>query len=64
MVRQKFLDRVLDQCLNRHAAQDGSELELPVLRLGNLKVSAMSSPGVLLCPDLGSSVNGGWCVEE
>jgi hypothetical protein len=37
MVRQKFLDRLLDQNLNRDAAQDRSELELPVFGLGNAR---------------------------
>jgi hypothetical protein len=37
MVRQKFLDRVFDQNLNRHAAQDGGKLELPVFGLGNTR---------------------------
>ena len=35
MVRQKFLDRLLDQDLHRHAAQDGGKLELAVFKLGN-----------------------------
>jgi hypothetical protein len=35
MVRQKLLNRMLDECLYRHAAQHGGELELPVFRFGN-----------------------------
>jgi hypothetical protein len=35
MVRQKLLNRMLDQGLHRHAAQHGRKLELPVSRLGN-----------------------------
>ncbi|HEY2487737.1 MAG TPA: hypothetical protein VGI36_21555 [Candidatus Binataceae bacterium] len=34
MVDQKLQDRLLDQGLNCHAAQDGGKLQLPVFRLG------------------------------
>jgi hypothetical protein len=34
MVRQKLLDCMLDQSLNRYAPQDGGQLELPVFGLG------------------------------
>ena len=34
MVRQKLLDRMLDQSLNRCAPQDGGQLEVPVFGLG------------------------------
>jgi hypothetical protein len=37
MVRQKFLDRLLDQDLHGYAAQDGGQLELPVFCLGNTR---------------------------
>ena len=37
MVRQKLLDRLLDQNLNRYAAQDRGQLELPVFGLGNAR---------------------------
>ena len=40
MVRQKLLNRMLDECLYRHAAQHGGELELPVFRFGNAPSAA------------------------
>jgi hypothetical protein len=35
MVRQKLLDRVLDECLHPHTAQHGGELELALFRLAD-----------------------------
>jgi hypothetical protein len=37
VVRQKLLDRLLDQNLNRYAAQDRGQLELPVFGLRNAR---------------------------
>jgi hypothetical protein len=37
VVRQKLLDRLLDQNLHRYPAQDGGELELSVFGLGNAR---------------------------
>ena len=56
MVRQKLLNRMLDECLYRHAAQHGGELELPVFRFGNagsepqVELVMLSSPHSRMSP--------------
>jgi hypothetical protein len=42
MVRQKFLDRMMDQGLHRHAAQYAGKLQLAVFRLGNASAGSAS----------------------
>jgi adenosylhomocysteine nucleosidase len=46
VVRQKLLDRLLDQILRRYPAQDGDELELSVFGLGNARAQLDLGVGI------------------